>query len=143
MNTACSFVIAAGTGCRFLTGKRQEFPKSPGMLHDPQHGAMRAMPPEVASAPFADAARKIDFAGDPLADPAPVFGLRHLTHELVPGRARKAVVSALEFEIGGADPRAKETDSREPTPLRAAAADAALPRAPIPNEPPASSNVLR
>src|SRR5215831_17017253 len=90
------------------------------MLYDSQHPAAGTMPAEIARAPLAGAAGKIDFAGDALADPsrcifrvpcAPRFG--HLAHKLVTGNARKAVVAALQLEVRGADSRSQHSYARK------------------------------
>src|SRR5665213_3626867 len=75
--------------------QRQEFAKRSRVLHDAEYTTGRAVPAEPACAPFATAAGEIDFARD--AFPA----LDHFTDEFVTRRARKAVVSALQLQIGG------------------------------------------
>src|SRR5580658_7197321 len=42
---------------QILERQRQKLAKRAGMLHNPQHRAMRAMPAQIPSAPFAVAAR--------------------------------------------------------------------------------------
>jgi hypothetical protein len=74
---------------------------------------MRAMPAKFPSAPLARAARKVDLARDSLSDPGAVFSFGHLADKLMPGGSGETVVAALKFEIGGADARAKKTDSRK------------------------------
>ena len=91
----------------------EEFAKCAGMLHDPEHGPMRAVAAQVALAPLAIAAGQIDFTGDPLSDPIAVFAIGHFADEFVAGSAAEAVVAALQFEIGGADSGGQHSDSRE------------------------------
>jgi hypothetical protein len=83
--------------------QREEFAKRARMLDDAENGPRRAMPAEAALAPLAMPTGQIDFAYDAFPDPRFVGGLRYLAHELVTGRTGESVVSALKFEIGGAD----------------------------------------
>ena len=85
------------------------------MFDDAEHGAGRAMAAESACAPFAVAAGQIDFAGDPLPDPLwhPRAAATTSPTNSWPGVPREAVVSALQFQIGGADSGGKQADAGE------------------------------
>ncbi len=113
MKTACSSGIEAGHAMQVADRQREEFAKRPGMFDDAQDGASRAMAAEAARAPIAMAASEIDFAGDALADPRSVGGVRDFADEFVAGRAGESVVSALKFEIGGTDSGGEQADARE------------------------------
>jgi hypothetical protein len=88
-------------------GQGEEFAERAGMFHDAEHGSLRTMPAELARAPFAMSAGEIDFAGYAFA------GIDHLADEFVPRRSAKAVIAALEFEVGGADAGGEQADSGE------------------------------
>src|SRR5580704_14349654 len=81
------------------------------MPDDAEHGTAGAVPAQAPGAPFAIAARQIDLAGDAFPNPLPVFGVRHLADKLMARRAGEAVVTALQFEVGGTDSSRKEPDS--------------------------------
>ena len=87
--------------------------KRAGMFHDAQNRARGAMTSQPSPAPGAMAAGEVDLPGDALADPGVVFAGGNFTHELMPWRAGEAVVSALKFQIGGADSSHQQADSRE------------------------------
>jgi hypothetical protein len=76
------------------------------MVHDSEHGAARAVAAQLARAPFACAAGEVDFADDALA-------ALQLADEFVAGSSVKTVVSAAQFEIGGADSGGGDADARE------------------------------
>jgi len=65
------------------------------------------MASETASAPFAVTAGEIDFAGYALPS------LHDLTDEFMARRSGKAVVSTLQFQIGGADPSGQQPNASE------------------------------
>jgi hypothetical protein len=73
------------------------------MLDDAEDGPGRAMAAEAPPAPIAMPAGEVDFACDTLPNPRFVGGVCYFTDEFVAGRARKAVVSALKFEIRRTD----------------------------------------
>jgi threonine synthase len=83
------------------------------MLKAAQHGSIRPVPAEATRAPLASAACQVDLARDAAADPGRVVRIRHHANELVTGGSAKSVVSALEFEIGGADAGREQTNSSE------------------------------
>ncbi len=71
------------------------------------------MPPQAALAPGAVRAGEVDFAHHAPADQSARIGLHHLAHELMAGRARKAVIAALQLQIGIADAAGQQADQRE------------------------------
>src|SRR5665213_3963820 len=83
------------------------------MTHNSEHRPCRAMAPEAAPAPGAHAACKIDLADN--SPPDQFFRVRrhHFSHELVAGCSGKAVVAALQFQIGIADASRDETNESE------------------------------
>ena len=58
-------------------------------------------------------AGQVDFAHHAPADEVLRIGLFHHAHKFVAGRSRKAVISALQFEIGIADSAKFEADQRK------------------------------
>ena len=82
------------------------------MFDDAEHRAPRTMPPEPACAPIALAAREIDLAGHTLANQPLVVRFQNLTHKLMSGDTTETIVSALEFEVGVAQPGATQSDQR-------------------------------
>ena len=83
------------------------------MLDDAEHGPRRAVAAEAALAPVTVSAGEIDFADHPFPNPSFVGGLRDFAHEFVAGRAGKAVVSALQLEVGGADSGGEQANPGE------------------------------
>jgi hypothetical protein len=83
------------------------------MADDAEDGAPRAMAAEAAPAPLASAAGQVDFADDATANPRGRIRLDHFPDELVSGRAREAVVTALQFQVGIADAAAQQADEGE------------------------------
>src|SRR4051794_18589899 len=72
-------------------------------IQDAQHrtpGTMRSHP---HAAPAALTTRDVDLAADPLSQPAGIWTLNHLRHELMAGHAREVHIAAAQLEIGGAD----------------------------------------
>ena len=94
-------------------GQSQEFAERAGLLDDPEHGACGTMTPQSAGAPRAFSAGQIDFAHHAFADQMPVVCLHHFTHKLVARRSAKAVISALQFEIGVANSAVEQADQSE------------------------------
>ncbi len=74
---------------------------------------MRAVPSQIPLAPLAGAAAQVDLAHHAAADQIRAIGRDHVAHELVAGYARKAIVSALQFQVGIADPGAKHAQQRK------------------------------
>src|SRR5260370_9807792 len=83
------------------------------MLHDSEDRPMRAVPSQIPLAPLAGAAAQVDLAHHAASDQIRGIGLDHFADELVSGDARKAVVSALQFQVGIADPGAKHAQKRK------------------------------
>ena len=94
-------------------GKGQEFAKRPRVVDNTQHAAYGTMPAEAASAPFALAARQVDLAGDADAQPLRVFTGDDFAHELVSGCSGESIVTALQFEVSGADSCGEHSNTSE------------------------------
>ncbi len=94
--------------------QREEFAEGSRVFDDAENAARRAMASEAASAPFAMTAGEIDFAGHALPHPL-WFGwtVYDLTDEFVTRRAREAVVSTLQLEVGGADAGGQQANAGE------------------------------
>jgi threonine synthase len=95
---------------QILFGQRQEFPEGAGLFDDSEHGATRAMPSQPSLAPLATAACQIDFADYTVADQLRIIRRDYLADEFVPGRSTKAIVAALQFQVGIADSSAQQPD---------------------------------
>jgi hypothetical protein len=59
------------------------------------------------------AAGEIDFAGDAFSYPRCIFGLGHFADEFMAGSTAKTVISALQFQIGGADSCGQQANARK------------------------------
>jgi hypothetical protein len=94
-------------------GQSQEFAERTGLLDDSKHGARRAMASQPAGAPLAFAARQIDLANHALADPSPVVRVDDFADKLVARRTAKAVITALQLEVGVANSTEEQADQRE------------------------------
>jgi len=93
--------------------KSEEFPECTGMANNAEHGPLRAMPPESFSAPFAPTACEIDFTNNTAPHKTGRIRFRDFTNEFVSRRSAKPVVAALEFKVGVAHTRTKQTDERK------------------------------
>ncbi len=93
--------------------QRQEFAKRARLFHDAEHRAGRTMPSQSARAPLAFSAGQIDFADHALADPAPIVSLHHFSDKLMPRRPAKAVIAALQLDVGVADSAIQQADQSE------------------------------
>ena len=71
------------------------------------------MPAESLAAPIAAAALEIDLAHHAAADQVAPLRFHHFADELMAGNAGKAVIAALQFEIGIADAAAQQANERE------------------------------
>ena len=83
------------------------------MSNNAQDGSLRTVASKSFRTPFAPAARKIDLARNP---PPHKFGgvrLDYLTGEFMSRRSAETVVSALQLEIGVADPCIQQPDQRK------------------------------
>ena len=68
------------------------------------------MTSQPSLAPLAVAAGQINLSDNALADPVRIVRSDHFAHEFVSRRSAKAVIAALEFEIGIADSAAEQPD---------------------------------
>ena len=92
-----------GHAVQVMDGEREKFPERSRVLHDSEHGARGAVAAEAACAPIAVSTSKIDFAGYPTSDPlvANPGDRYHFAYELMSRSSGEAIVSTLQFEIGG------------------------------------------
>ena len=97
-------------GMQIPFGKRQEFAECARLFHDAEHGAVGAVAAKPARTPLARAACEVDLTGNALSDQIAIVRLDNLAHEFMTGRATKAVISALQFEIGIADSAIEQAD---------------------------------
>ncbi len=104
-----------GHAVQVVDGQREEFAERSRVFDDAEDGARGAVAAEAARAPVAMSTRQVDFAGYAASDPlcAAAGDGYHFAYEFVSGRAGESVVSALQFEIGGTDPRREQTDAGE------------------------------
>jgi hypothetical protein len=91
----------------------QKLAKRAGMVDDAENGSAWAMPAQAATAPLAPAAGQVDLANHAASNQRGRIRLDHLADELMAGRAGKAVITALEFQIGIADASAEQADESE------------------------------
>ena len=87
---------------------------APGCFTIPSTVRVGTVPAQSLAAPVAIAARQIDLPDHALADQLRGIRLRHLRDELVPGRSGEAVVAALQFQVGIADPGREQSQQGEP-----------------------------
>jgi hypothetical protein len=88
--------------------QREKFTEGAGVFYDAEHGPFGTVAAQSPRAPIAPAARKVDFADNPLAHKLAGIGFDHLTHELMAGRSAEPIVAALQLEIGIADAAVKQ-----------------------------------
>jgi hypothetical protein len=92
-----------GHSVQVTNRQREEFAKCSRMPDDAEDGPSWAVAAEAALAPIAMSAGEVDFASHSFPNPRLVGGVCYFTNEFVAGRAGKAVVSALKFEIRRTD----------------------------------------
>ena len=68
-------------------GQSQELPKCTRVLHNPQHGAIRAVPPQGSTAPVAVPTGQIDLADNSSPDKFGPICFHYLANELMTRRA--------------------------------------------------------
>jgi len=89
------------------------------MFHNAEHTSRGTVPTEAFPAPIAFAASEIDFSNDPARQKLRIIGSDHFTHKFMSGSTSKAVVTALELEIGVANaPRQQSNEGKSLWPLR-------------------------
>jgi len=83
------------------------------MLHDSKDGAVGAVAPQIPVTPLTRAAIQIDLTHDAAADQISAVGFDHFADKLVSGDAGEAVISALQLQVGIADPGAEHAQERK------------------------------
>src|SRR5580700_6212589 len=90
------------------------------MSDDAEYFASRAMAGKAAAAPLAMSTGEIDFACNACPLPRGIVlralgtNAGNLSHEFMAGCSTEAIISALKFQIGGADPRGNQPDACKP-----------------------------
>jgi hypothetical protein len=83
------------------------------MAHNAQYGTAWTVAAESPRAPGAMAACEIDLTYDSLADQVLKIGGNHFAHKFMAGYAGESVIATLQFQIGVADARLKQSNERE------------------------------
>jgi hypothetical protein len=83
------------------------------MTNDTEHSAFRTVAAQSSAAPFASAARKVDFSYDAAALQMGTVGLDNFSDEFMAWDSVETVVAAFQLEIRVADPCKQNTNQRE------------------------------